>query len=718
MAKTENNEIRQAFRPRARLLQLLGDQLIGSPKLAVFELVKNAYDADAEGVDIWLRDLGTKHPSILIKDNGQGMSLETIKDVWLVPGDDYREKQRLADKRSPKFGRLPLGEKGVGRFAVHKLGDRIKMVTKADGSAECVVDIDWRQMAEQHYLEDAQVSVTERDTKTFKDGTTGTAILISELREKEWSRRDARDLYRQVTSISSPFVQKDADFEVSLHVTDYPEWVEAMPGPGDMLAKAPWYFRYRFDGNQLSYTYEFRGVPGLRVEPRRVERSDRLQILEPVEHDDLDLFKEPKRKKTAKAVATAETLRGIGEISGQLFMYDRDAAVLRKYAESRFLERYLDQNGGVRVYRDGIRVYNYGEPGDDWLGLDLARVNSPARSLSRNILIGVVDLDLAASSDLREKTNREGFVDNAAYARFKQVVSGIIAVAASERSIDKERLRLATGGARQPSKDLQGPIADLRKVAHKHALGNELEPSIKRIERDYNQLRDNFLRAGISQAGLAVVFHEVERGVAVLSSAIARDEPISELKEQASQLQSVLEISTQLLRKGDKEPHSLRHLVQRARDLNSVRFRVHDIKLRIPALEDKAPDTTPVFAFGFVLGALTNLIDNAIHWMGVAKTGDEDGAEKRLFIDVVPDFTGGPAIIVADNGTGFIDDPAQLVEPFFSRRPDGMGLGLYYANMVMQLSEGQLLFPTPEEVDVPDGYDGAIIAMVFKGGAA
>jgi signal transduction histidine kinase len=148
-----------------------------------------------------------------------------------------------------------------------------------------------------------------------------------------------------------------------------------------------------------------------------------------------------------------------------------------------------------------------------------------------------------------------------------------------------------------------------------------------------------------------------------------------------------------------------------------VRFRVHDIRLRIPALEDGAPDAAPVFAFGLVLGALTNLIDNAIHWMSVAKSDDGDG-EKRLFIDVDPDFTGGPAIIVADNGTGFIDEPAQLVEPFFSRRPDGMGLGLYYANMVMQLSEGQLLFPTPEEVDVPDGYDGAVIALVFKAGTS
>jgi anti-sigma regulatory factor (Ser/Thr protein kinase) len=251
VTKTENREFTQAFRPRARLLQLLGDQLIGSAKLAVFELVKNAYDADAENVDIFLLDLATGTSRILIKDNGQGMSIDTIRDVWLVPGDDYREQQRLADKRSPKFRRLPLGEKGVGRFAVHKLGDRIRMVTKTADSAECVVDIDWRQMAEKHFLEEAQVSVVERQVKTFKDGATGTAILISELRDGEWSRREVRDLYRQVTAIASPFVEQEADFNVTLHVPEYPEWVESMPGPGDMLAKAPWHFRFNFDGDQL-----------------------------------------------------------------------------------------------------------------------------------------------------------------------------------------------------------------------------------------------------------------------------------------------------------------------------------------------------------------------------------------------------------------------------------------------------------------------------------
>ena len=103
--------LRLRFRPRARILQLLGDELIGSPRLAVFELVKNAYDADAEIVRVVLNDIEQPDASIVVEDDGDGMSLEIIRDIWLVPGHDHRARQRKAAKRT-KLNRLPLGRKG------------------------------------------------------------------------------------------------------------------------------------------------------------------------------------------------------------------------------------------------------------------------------------------------------------------------------------------------------------------------------------------------------------------------------------------------------------------------------------------------------------------------------------------------------------------------------------------------------------------------------
>lgn len=715
MSAQNNRTIEQAFRPRARLLQLLGDQLIGSSKLAVFELVKNAYDADASEVTITLGDITGRTPWITVEDNGQGMTLETVQHVWLTPGDDFRERQRQANKRSPRFNRLPLGEKGVGRFAVHKLGTQIGMITRASGQPECVVKIDWNDLLSNQFLEDAAVKVEERDPVHFTGDRTGTVIRIEALRERNWTRREVRDLYRQVTSIASPFADRSEEFKIDLRVPGHQAWISELPDPSDLMARAPWTFAFHFDGEELEYVYEFRGVPGLARSARKVISSEPLQVTEDFEPDDLDpADAAPRKKRARKVVATADNLKGIGPVSGELHVFDRDREIMSRYGQSRLIERYLDQNGGVRVYRDDIRIYNYGEPGDDWLGLDLRRVNSPSRNLSRNIVLGLIELKLDASEGLREKTNREGFVENDAYARLRQIVLGAISVFETERRIDKQALRALTGKAPSTDREISGSLSDVRRIARKAGVLKEIDPALHRVEQEFVQLRSDFLRAGISQVGLAVIFHEVERGIGALGAAFDTNPDIQSLREQIGQLQGVLETSTQLLRKGDKKPTSLRNLVRRARDVSLARFRRHNVQLICPPLEDETHDAIATFAFGLALGSLTNIIDNAIHWLKVGIP--EDGTFRRqLFIDIVSDHPEGPAIIVTDNGPGFRDPPEQLVEPFFSRRPDGMGLGLYYANLAMNLNDGALVFPGHGDFEVPESLKGAGIALVFKG---
>src|SRR5258708_7867862 len=100
---------RATFRPRARMLLLLGDQLIRDAGLAVFELVKNAYDADATECKVTLKDISSPESGcIVVMDNGVGMDLATVTGVWLEPGTDFRTKQKLKLKRSRRFKRLPL----------------------------------------------------------------------------------------------------------------------------------------------------------------------------------------------------------------------------------------------------------------------------------------------------------------------------------------------------------------------------------------------------------------------------------------------------------------------------------------------------------------------------------------------------------------------------------------------------------------------------------
>ena len=711
-------EVRLPFRPRARLLQLLGDQLIGTPRLAVFELVKNAYDADAQNVTVTLKDIHTANAHIVVEDDGDGMTIETIRDIWLVPAHDHREIQRRELRRTAR-NRLPLGEKGVGRFAVHKLGERIELITRAKDSAECVVTINWDELISKPFLSEADVLVNTRQPEVFLGKRTGTTLTIGRLRETVWSRGEVRRLLRQITSISTPFSDRSDRFEAILQVPQHPEWVSGIPDVNILLDRAPWYFEFKFENGLFDWQYEFRGVAGIKLAPRRVtsEPTSPQPLLIAPERD-IDMFGIDQGKKTSRprrVVADAALGEAIGPVSGKFYVFDRDRIILTKLGDSELVENFLDENGGVRVYRDGIRVYNYGEPGDDWLGLDLRRVNTPTRNISRNIVVSAVDLSLEESKGLTEKTNREGFVENDAYRRLKQIVLGALAVLQIERKIDKDKIRALTDkGHDIENVQIIEPLQKLRAVVRKHHLSKEVDPLIDRVEKNYNDMRDNMLRAGLSGVGLAVVFHEIERGVRILHDAIIAGAKQDSIQGQARELVGVLDSFTELLRKGDRKLNSFKHLIRRVRDINRVRFRNHHVRLVCPALEDNVADVEVTFAFGLMLGALNNLLDNAFYWLRVRwPDGMKEAENRAIYINIDKEFAEGPAIIVADNGPGLQDDPQRLIRPFFSRRPDGMGVGLYYTNMAMELNGGRLAFPEAGDAQVPDDFDGAVLAMVF-----
>ncbi|MYH17526.1 MAG: ATP-binding protein [Gemmatimonadetes bacterium] len=707
MTNTVHKQIDQPFRPRARVLQLLGDELIGSARLAVFELVKNAYDADATNVNVRLDLVSSQKPSITIVDDGEGMTLDILQSVWLVPGDEHRQKQRESLTRSPMHGRLPLGEKGLGRFAVHKLGNRIKLVTRAQHSDECVVEIDWNKLIAKPFLDEAPVRITVRPPKVFTDNKTGTMIKVSQLRTN-WTRGETRRLQNQITSICSPF-EEPASFQAVLELPGLESWIEDLPDVREILNRAIWKFSFRLNNGEFEWTYEFRKIPGLKLDGRTIKKSADKLKLPPKTGDD---------SSEKDVVALKENLSGIGRLSGEFYVYDRDREVLRLLADVQLLTGYLDEVGGIRVYRDGIRVYNYGEPGDDWLGLDLRRVNIPTRRISRNIILGAVHLSLEESTGLIEKTNREGFVENDVCHELRRIVLGCLAALEEERQIDKGRIRRLTGKPEDPtSSKIEKPIEDLRRELDNQGISKRFAPYVEKIESDYRNMQETLLSAGMSGLNLAVVFHEVERGVRALHQVISKGTDLKAAARQAKDLMRLLDGFSVLLRKDSKQNHSARKLIETARRFNILRIRHHKVSLSCPILEGNAQGFNSRFAFSLVLGALGNLIDNSLYWLRVQWPDVQDSqspTKRKLHIGLTSDLSEGPAIIVADNGTGFQDDPEYLTRPFFTRKPSGMGLGLYYANLAMELNGGQLLFPHPGEVNLPDQYDGAVVALVFK----
>lgn len=704
------------FRPRARLLVLLGEQLIGSPRLALFELVKNAYDADATKVELIL-SLEEKEPSILVEDDGFGMSFEDIRDIWLVPGADHKLISKVSNLRSRRYGRLPLGEKGLGRFAVHKLGDLIEVVSRKEGlEYESVVRIDWRSLAKNDFLSETQVFIEQRSPIVFTEKSHGTRIWIGDLRQKEWSRGDVRRMYRQVTSICSPF-GAPLDFEVNLSVPGRESDIKGIPSYSDILSRAIWHFNFKVsEDGILSWRYVFKNhLKSVNLEGRETScESTRLLIKTPAR----DLLGDSSVTKDERIIVDAAYLSGVGPIEGDFYVFDRDKEVLARMPETQLIKLFLDEAGGVRIYRDGMRVYNYGERGDDWLGLDLRRINIPAARISRNIIVGAIHLDQNKSAGLTEKTNREGFSESETLERLKRVVLGAVSIFETERKLDKDRLRrLLNKNTPEPMYSVIEPILDLRRLATEAGVIELLEPSIKKIEFEYKNFQETMLQAGISGLGLAVVFHEVERGVRSLQNGLEKRQNPEDLLNQAKSLTKLFDGFSALLKKNEREPIKASTLVKQARDLALLRFTHHKVQLHCPLLAGDTPDFLIQGSKSLLLGVLSNLLDNAFYWLRVRFPETEGHSPencRKIFITTYHVADNRYGIAVADNGPGFIDPPAALVQPFLTRKPEGMGLGLYYANLVMELSGGGLVFPESSDIELPEDASGAVIALEFE----
>ena len=675
------------FKPRARLLLLLGNELIRDSGIAVFELVKNAYDADATEATVTMYDIEDfRKARIVIEDNGTGMDWETVTGIWLEPGTNNRAQDRKEDKRTPKFRRLPLGEKGVGRFAAHKLGKQITLITRSKDKSEVIVEIDWESFRKRKYLKDVEVSVSERSPKVFPKNKTGTRIEIKELRDK-WTRGMARNLHRAVTSICSPF-GGPPDFKARLVFEPDNDWLRGLLDVSKVLEFALFKASCKLVGKKLSYHYSFRPLSGMdRVSAREV----RGRIMNLPEGLDLE--------------GSAGNSLHIGPLEFELHIFDLDPQVLQFGSSDRKgLREFLKENGGIRVYREGIRVYNYGEPENDWLDLGGRRVNVPTRRISNNIVIGAVSLSLKESRDLVEKTNREGFVENEAYRVFWEDVSFAVKQIETERFIDKERIRRAYSQQRQKEPVLE-ELNALRERVKKHKLEKELNPYLDRIESQFREVMSRLLTAAGSGLTLAVVIHEVEKGIATLTKAVEKEISPKHVRELAKHLSELVEGLTYLTRKSGKKKEKASILINHA--LFNTDYRLSGYNIEVVKGLDK--DFEVRCTRRLIIATLMNLIDNSIYWLN-----NKGAPHKSIYMGTTVDLGGVPAIIVADNGPGFSDPPEYLIQPFFTRKPDGMGLGLHLASEIMKVHGGRLEFPQEADVNLPKGFDGAVLALIFE----
>lgn len=698
-----------SFKAKSHILSLLGDELIGSDILAIFELVKNSYDAGANEVKIILKNLNTENQEIIVEDDGCGMTPHELQNVWLEIGTDYKR----GGKRAIRFNRIPLGEKGVGRLAVHKLGTCILLETQTEGSLFLSkIYLDWKKLIEEsNYIEDTRVDIDMIPTGSFKKGK-GTRITISDLKKKKWTRKDLRELARKINTIKSPFYTIN-DFEVKIEANDFhQEWFEDVKDVSDILDSSLYYFDFKITPNAkselpaiLEWNYRFTPPNTLKLKSDEDSKNNVLLNINPKENPfDNNCHH-----------LTTEDLDGIGVIRGRFYVYNLLSIVLKSFGQANAIKSYVKDNCGVKIFRDGIRVYNYGESNDDWLGLDLARVQRLGNHFSKNTVIGAIDIELKNSySGLKEKTNREGFDENVYYNRFKYICQSVFEIFEKLAQPKRDELKCYIEGLTPIKKiGLSETIITLEEKLKEKKLDKELSPYIKRVEKDYNSMRDVMLNSGMSGLNLGIVFHEVDREIKYISKDIENNNNVNSIKERIRNLISLLENFSPLLKQNKYISITAKTLVDKAKSINSSRFNYHDIIFSSPILSGEHIDFPIKGPGNLLISSISNIIDNAIYWVSAKKDLSTDNYKPAIYIGSDTENFSGPALIIADNGCGFNLEPEDLILPFRTTKPGGMGLGLYFSNMVFEMIGGKVEFPDIEEINIPSVYNGAIIALVF-----
>lgn len=723
------------FKPKAHILRLLGEELIKSPIMAIYELVKNSYDADSNEVIVSFKDIeNTENALITIQDNGTGLTSAIIENIWLEPGTDHRKPIDKNGKRiinrSPIFDRVPMGEKGVGRFAVHKLGNTIKLVTRPANVITCLdekaewrkyildyeitLSIDWVAFSQSKYLEEIPIAwqtVTDKSKFHFKNDS-GTLIEVSALKEP-WSRRMARSLKRNVVSMLSP-KNKESEFKISLEFDN--QWLADFPDANQILSIAPYKYTALLDDEfNLTVDYEFSLALNTEFGKREIDgvtENIRGRLIPALRKELEEEEQLPKDKIDEFINKFVENKNPFGNILLELYSYDLDSATLRNYTyDSKTLKNVLKHHYGIKVFKNDMRVFNYGEPGNDWLELDIKRVQSK-QWFSNNQNIGFVYLDSENSTNLIETTNREGFIDNDSFKIFYKSILAILNDFRIERIKDRNKwLNYIKPAPKAKSYQDQTTVfkelidsTDFTKNEQKEKLKEEVDV----LQKDFETKKDNLLiPAGVGMTA-SVALHEIEKLVPRMRESV-NSEPFKKevSQEQVDELEDYVQGILSVLRKGGNKPIQLTESIEKAISNYGFKFKSRDIEI---TTDFDANIDTIICDKRYFITMIMNIIDNSIYWLDTIYKNNK-GIYIRTYLE-----NDTPVILIVDNGPGFKDEINEVVMPFFTRKDDGIGIGLYLIDTIM-MKYGKLEISDNQELDdlsVPPGFRGAAVKLTFN----
>jgi signal transduction histidine kinase len=649
-----------AFQPRARLLKLIGEELISDEVVAISELVKNAHDADAHSVTISFESVTGPDGFICIRDDGHGMDPETLLGRWMEPAASTKVGK---GRQITRLGRRVLGEKGVGRFAADKLARNLVIVSRCPGHAEEVhATVDWDRYADEAMMLTEVLNRWEVRPAREIDGH-GTLLRMAGLRSR-WTERMFRRLCLRLSRLLSPFRTDRDRFVIHIESDEFPEYSGELRQ--DFIEKAPYRVEAEFDGEQTIT---------LAVNDRR---------------------------------AVAQRWNGHGELSCgpiriRIFAFDLEGESLARIGPRMEVRAWLREWTGVSIYRDGFRVWPYGEPHDDWLRLDQRRVNTPVEHLSNNQVIGFIDIGRDRTPELKDQTNREGLIHNQAFEDLRRLVYFVLQAVEAERQSIRHPTRRATGGVvHRPELDTVSD--DLERLARKAGgdIGRELRELRRQLDEKTlsEQTRHQKLMEGYS--GLATIGQMAAGMLPLLPLETRR------MKTEMERLRTVL-----LGRKIPEARESMQALSDSLSHLNeqqqlilaasgsAERRRAIDVTAEIAAFEDTVRPLLDSQGFTIEVTCPAREVmrtemrpENFFCLLQILMSNSLDWARRvdtpRIRI-VVSRARENCEIVFSDNGPGIpVGIAGRVFDPLFTRKEAGRGMGLTIARQLVTAHGGKI----------------------------
>lgn len=699
MDKTQTYSIR----PAGRHILTVGRDLIQDQYAAIVELVKNAYDADSPDVNITFsvsRNLSRKPKNIYtlkitIRDNGHGMSRDTVINNWLVPSTD----DKLNRRQSPK-GRLMQGRKGVGRYAASILGDDLLLETITPKGQKTTVYIKWNDFENAKFLDDVEILVKT----VLSNESPGTLLTITGGDEHlaEWDERQIDKLRFELKKLIPPPINMEASqkltqdtFSINLTFEDCRK------------------------GQERTISEEITPYPIVELYDYRINGT-----FEPDGSGSFVYFNQKARNTLDEKVSlNLGKPTGCGRLTIDIRAYDREGEAIEKLIERGLKDekgnylgklqarQLLNVNNGIGVYRNGFRIRPLGDPDFDWLRLNEQRIQNPSLRIGLNQVIGYVQIESEEKSNLIEKSARDGLRENQAYKRLFDLTLLVI----NELEIRRFAYRKKAGLSRVALKiehDLEKLFTFdevkqkvrsklVKSGVHKQEV-DEIINVITKKEEESIIIVDNIRQAVATYQGQAtlgkiinVILHEGRRPLNYFKNQIPNlnfwanelktnyePETLEELIPIADGLGHNADVFVQLFgrldplatrKRGSKREFNLFNAINNAVMVFENELVTNGIVYKINCSKD--------FIFtGWsqdIYVIIANLIDNSIFWML-----EKQSPIKQINITVSEDDSRLAYIDYRDTGPGiepYLIKSEVIFEPEFSTKNSGTGLGLAIA---------------------------------------